>query len=68
LHDGGLVAALRYAVMSRPSPSEKPEEWIEDPRRRRILEAIREDDEELERMSPRGYLDTSGWIGLAASR
>jgi hypothetical protein len=63
LHDGGLVAALRYAVMSRPSPSVKPPEWIEDPRRRRILEAIREDDEDLERMTRRGYLDTSGWMG-----
>jgi hypothetical protein len=32
---GGLVAALRYAVLSRPNPSgPAPEPWIEDPRAR----------------------------------
>ena len=33
---GGLVAALRYAVMSRPSPSKTPKNEVEDPRDRFI--------------------------------
>jgi hypothetical protein len=37
---GGLVAALRYAVMSLPSPSEKPEEWEPDPRKRAMRDYI----------------------------
>jgi len=37
---GGLVAALRYAVLSRPSPSEAPKEWIEDMRTRAITSLI----------------------------
>jgi hypothetical protein len=38
--DGGLVAALRYAVMSRPSPSELPKEEVLDMRQRAIQELV----------------------------
>jgi hypothetical protein len=42
--DGGLVVALRYAALSQPSPSpsEKPEEWIENMRDRQIAALIRD--------------------------
>jgi hypothetical protein len=43
--DGGLVAALRYAVLSRPSPSNKPDEWTANLRDRRIAALITDRDE-----------------------
>jgi hypothetical protein len=46
---GGLVAALRYAVMSLPSPSEKEEEFIEDPRARLLGELVKQSEERTER-------------------
>jgi hypothetical protein len=41
---GGLVAALRYAALSRPSPSEAPTEWVENMRDRRIATLLRDQD------------------------
>jgi hypothetical protein len=42
---GGLVAALRYAVMSLPSPSEAPKKETLDMRQRAIEEMVRRYDE-----------------------
>lgn len=55
---GHAHAALRYGLMSRPGPSEKPLEEIEDPRARmlaRIAEAEREEEDE-DRLSRGGVL------------
>jgi hypothetical protein len=41
-HSGGLVAALRYAVLSRPSLSPRPNPWNPEMRQReheRLIEA-----------------------------
>jgi hypothetical protein len=37
---GGLVAALRYAVLSRPSPPARPEPEPDDPRARHLRDMI----------------------------
>ena len=42
--DGGLVAALRHAALSRPSPSKAPTEWVENMRDRRIATLLRDQD------------------------
>jgi hypothetical protein len=52
--DGGLVAALRYAVLSRPSPSEKPKPWITDMRDRGVRDFI---DQKDNLRSPRAGVD-----------
>ena len=41
---GGLVAALRYAVLSRPSPSKPAADWVEDMRARVFAELLANDE------------------------
>jgi hypothetical protein len=53
---GGLVAALRYAVLSRPAPPAKPEPEPEDPRARHLRDVVARD-RELDELVDEGHLE-----------